>query len=93
MPDEIERAQRYDEIYRQQALQAHYAGRNAIFDADSRQTRKPRPADGEGGKSQLIVECIDCGEEIDPARLRAKPDAVRCIDCQTKFERIYGKRS
>lgn len=26
--------------------------------------------------------CLDCGEPIAPARLRAKPDAVRCTECQ-----------
>lgn len=33
------------------------------------------------------VNCIDCGEEIEPARRKAKPDAVRCVDCQGKWER------
>lgn len=32
--------------------------------------------------------CIDCEEEIDPARLGANPRAMRCIDCQTRHERI-----
>ncbi|MDI3342078.1 MAG: TraR/DksA C4-type zinc finger protein [Sphaerobacter sp.] len=30
--------------------------------------------------------CIDCGELIDPARLKALPTAVRCLRCQTHYE-------
>lgn len=30
--------------------------------------------------------CIDCGEMIDPARLKALPTALRCLRCQTLFE-------
>ena len=32
-------------------------------------------------------ECVDCGELIAPARLRAYPAATRCIDCQSAFEK------
>jgi DnaK suppressor protein len=31
--------------------------------------------------------CIDCGLEIDPARLQAGPSVARCIACQSKLER------
>ncbi|HET9015637.1 MAG TPA: TraR/DksA family transcriptional regulator [Thermomicrobiaceae bacterium] len=31
--------------------------------------------------------CIDCGEPIDPARLRALPTAARCFRCQERHER------
>lgn len=34
-----------------------------------------------------VEDCEDCGEEIPLARRRAAPHAVRCIDCQTAFER------
>lgn len=30
--------------------------------------------------------CNDFGDEIDPKRLAAMPDAVTCIDCQTLRE-------
>ena len=26
--------------------------------------------------------CVDCGEEISEGRLKARPDAVRCVSCQ-----------
>lgn len=32
--------------------------------------------------------CIECGMNIPLARLTIKPEAVRCIDCQKKFERM-----
>ncbi|HRX04619.1 MAG: TraR/DksA family transcriptional regulator [Anaerolineae bacterium] len=35
--------------------------------------------------------CERCGEQIDPARLSAKPDAVLCLDCQLQVERLTKK--
>lgn len=35
--------------------------------------------------------CIDCEDLIEPQRLRAVPDALRCIGCQSDFEH-YQKR-
>lgn len=32
-------------------------------------------------------ECDDCGTAIPIARMKAKPDATRCIKCQTEFEK------
>jgi len=32
-------------------------------------------------------ECIDCGEPIAIARLKAYPAATRCIDCQEAYEK------
>lgn len=32
-------------------------------------------------------ECVDCGEPIAPARLRAYPAATRCIVCQGALEK------
>lgn len=32
-------------------------------------------------------ECVDCGEPIAPARLKAYPAATRCVDCQSAVER------
>ncbi|UCE59801.1 MAG: TraR/DksA family transcriptional regulator [Phycisphaerales bacterium] len=31
--------------------------------------------------------CVDCGILIPSARLQVKPEATRCIDCQTESER------
>lgn len=32
--------------------------------------------------------CIDCGEKIEAARLRAYPTAKRCLPCQEENERL-----
>lgn len=32
--------------------------------------------------------CERCGQRIDPARLRARPDATLCLDCQREVERL-----
>lgn len=31
--------------------------------------------------------CIDCGEPIPESRLKAVPNTVRCLDCQSEYER------
>jgi DnaK suppressor protein len=28
--------------------------------------------------------CEDCGKEIPPARLEARPESIRCVDCKMK---------
>ena len=30
--------------------------------------------------------CVDCGDRISAARLKALPDAVRCVSCQRAVE-------
>lgn len=37
-------------------------------------------------------ECTDCGTEIPAARLRAAPEAARCVACQSRSE-AHGQRS
>ena len=32
-------------------------------------------------------ECVGCGEEIDPRRLMAQPEASLCVECQGARER------
>ena len=31
--------------------------------------------------------CADCGKRISAARLQVKPEAMRCVACQTEYER------
>ncbi len=80
MPDEIDQAQHNDEFFRSQALSSHYERlkNNAGLHCDS--------AGGTGSS-----ECIDCGEQIEPNRLRAMPTAARCVACQSRHERLYGR--
>ncbi len=35
----------------------------------------------------LYGRCTDCGVEIDPERLRIRPSAARCLECQAHLER------
>ena len=74
------------EFYRQQAL-AEYSRRNGRIPRAAQQ----HPGDDPLGNNRVGVEgpraCLDCEDEIDPARIKANPEAVRCIDCQTKWER------
>ena len=35
--------------------------------------------------------CVECGEAIAPARLRAVPEVETCVRCQDRIER-YGRR-
>ena len=35
-------------------------------------------------------ECVDCGQDIGYARLKASPAALRCIVCQTRFEKTHA---
>lgn len=43
-----------------------------------------RIADGSFGT------CTQCGNEIDLARLKVQPTAVRCVRCQEEYERTYA---
>lgn len=36
-------------------------------------------------------ECADCGEPIATARLDAYPTALRCIECQERYERTHAQ--
>jgi phage/conjugal plasmid C-4 type zinc finger TraR family protein len=75
MGDVIDRAQQYDEMYRESAIAAHFAGQG------------PRP---DGFRP---IECMDCGGEIPAARRQAAPGTLRCVGCQGKHERLYGRQS
>lgn len=35
-------------------------------------------------------ECMDCGQDIGFARLKVNPAALRCIVCQTRFEKTHA---
>jgi len=69
--DDVDHAQELNELFRSQALDAHFRRCGEEF----------------GAMIENARICRGCGEEIDPDRLAAKPDAVRCIDCQGKKER------
>jgi DnaK suppressor protein len=58
---------------------------NALLEAADDQRAQVRAAlaridDGSYGT------CVDCGARISDARLGVRPEAARCVDCQTKAE-------
>lgn len=38
-----------------------------------------------------VLMCADCGERIDPRRVRAMPGCSRCLDCQARAERLSAR--
>jgi phage/conjugal plasmid C-4 type zinc finger TraR family protein len=38
-------------------------------------------------QGESLTECEDCGEPIPEGRRKAVPGCVRCVICETKFER------
>jgi DnaK suppressor protein len=46
---------------------------------------RARIADGSYGV------CADCGADIPVARLHAQPAALRCVACQDRHEKTYGR--
>jgi RNA polymerase-binding protein DksA len=36
-------------------------------------------------------ECVDCGGEIELARLQVTPTSQRCTDCQARYERTHAQ--
>lgn len=90
-------------VGRAEASAAHFAGAEASraeletakaleFTLDERETAElrgieaalARIAEGTYGR------CVDCGTNIPLPRLRAAPQAERCIACQDSFERRHG---
>ena len=71
--DELDRAQAAAEVYEDAALRSHF---------NKRKLEQMQTANA-GDEHR----CIDCKEIIPRARIEAKPNAVRCIVCQSLFER------
>lgn len=74
MPDIYDRAQEREERNNQDAQRIHQA----------RQSPEPEQVIVAG-----LVLCIDCDEPVQPARLKAKPNAARCIFCQGIYEKEH----
>jgi RNA polymerase-binding protein DksA len=61
----------------------------AAIDRDVRELREVEDALARIGREDFGA-CADCGDPIDFARLQANPGAVRCITCQTRWERGHA---
>lgn len=80
MADEIDRAQANDEFFRELALRSRCPSPlSASVKVGSTGT------DTDNGQRA----CVDCGEPIPEARLKAAKGATRCVACQTVFEQIH----
>lgn len=72
MSKQFDLAQDLEEIHRTKALAAHAAA-VAVTEA---------PFEIEGKRV-----CLDCFEPLGRRRLKANPDAVRCVECQELREK------
>jgi DnaK suppressor protein len=74
MGDIFDRAQELDEQFRRETLDKHFAKNKIATPPESR-------------LAMTSMDCEDCGKQIPKARLKANPMAIRCVPCQTKYER------
>jgi hypothetical protein len=82
--DEADYAQQNEELFRRVALGTHFrTSRQNAAPTEGCMRERGTPFNG----APLSPTCKDCGDEIGAARLKANPQAVRCIGCQTEFER------
>jgi len=70
--DPLDRATQLEMDHRQRALEAQRS--KAI------ETENPNDVDG-------VRYCLDCDDVIPRHRLEARPQSVRCIDCQNSKEK------
>jgi DnaK suppressor protein len=62
----------------------------AMTDRDVRELREVEAALGRM-RDGTYGECAECGVDIDLQRLRANPTALRCIRCQTRYEKGFAQ--
>ena len=65
------------------------AGAMERFEAEQARVRRiaesMKPCD-----PSLPINCVECGEDVDPARLAALPHTRRCTSCASEVERANG---
>ncbi|MCK5610299.1 TraR/DksA C4-type zinc finger protein [Candidatus Pacearchaeota archaeon] len=71
--DQLDHAKNFEMMRRDIALQAQI------------ENRLPQEAPVFNDNNQVI--CKDCSIVIPPARLEARPESVRCVDCKTALEK------
>jgi DnaK suppressor protein len=96
---EVARAR--DEPYAEVAGVVHDTGDEALADLvadvdNAEVTRDLAEVRALGAARARIADgtyglCADCGADIPVERLRAQPAALRCIGCQTRHEKTYGR--
>jgi RNA polymerase-binding transcription factor len=76
-------ADEVDEIQANESREIGFATRELLVERVNRLSAAlDRLAEGEYGT------CVECGEEISPARLRAMPEVQTCVRCQDRIERL-----
>jgi RNA polymerase-binding transcription factor DksA len=60
-----------------------------LFDEEERRIIEARQALADG----RYGICVDCRHPIPPERLRAVPEAVRCLNCQRLFEGLHRQHT
>lgn len=75
--DIVDRAQEREEHLRREALHAHAAAEDGEI----------ARCDRDGYRI-----CADCFDRLTAKRLRAKPEAARCVDCQDLYEQKRRRR-
>jgi DnaK suppressor protein len=79
-------ADEVDEIQANERREIGFATRELLVERVNRiSAALDRLNDGEYGT------CVECGEKIAPARLRALPEVQTCVRCQDRLER-YGRQ-
>lgn len=68
----------------QDRIEAELAGRRAAMAEHIAGASKMVPLVVDG-----VRVCLDCGYPIDTARIAAQPQAVRCVECQSIYERRH----
>jgi len=76
-------ADEVDEIQANESREIGFATRELLVERVNRLSAAlDRLAEGEYGT------CVECGEEISPARLQAMPEVQTCVRCQDRIERL-----
>lgn len=69
---------------------------NSLFDAAEIVAEQERQAGIDAARLDLKTmgspECEDCPQLISRERRLAMPSAIRCVDCQARFERRTKRR-
>jgi DnaK suppressor protein len=79
-------ADEVDEIQASERREIGFATRELLVDRVNRLVAAlDRLNEGEYGR------CVECGEDIAPARLRAMPEVSTCVRCQDRIER-FGRQ-
>jgi RNA polymerase-binding transcription factor DksA len=79
-------ADEVDEIKANEEREMGFATRELLVDRVNRLSAAlDRLNEGQYGT------CVECGEDISPARLRALPEVQTCVRCQDQLERFGSK--